>query len=353
MSGDSPHVHFLTQSEHDPATRFRAAAYLPGLREAGFEISWDVIPAAGKERRRVLEMQAERDVTLVQRRLFNLRDQSRLRDNARLLVFDFDDSIMFKDGGRSSMTRSGRFSRMIRGADLVLAGNEYLRDAARKYSKAVHVLPTVLDCDTYVPSPDGDPEGSLRIGWIGSRSTLPYLLERLPQITVAASRLRERGIRAELEVVCDEHEGLAEEVDGLVVHRTVWSEAVELPALHRFDLGLMPLPDDPWTRGKCGFKLLQYLATGTAAVADPVGVNATILAPGRGAPESGIAEVGGVLAGTPEEWIEALVELGSDPERRRRAAERGRERVVKEYSLAFALPELASHLRRLIERAAR
>jgi glycosyltransferase involved in cell wall biosynthesis len=335
-------VHFLTQDDADPATRFRVMAFLPHLEERGYQVRQDVVPPGGRTRRLLLEATADADVVVLQRRLFNLRDQSRLRRHARRLVFDFDDTIMLKDRGRGSGTRSGRFSRIVRQADLVIAGNAYLEAATRRYTRRVVVLPTVVDTERFAPRPVAAP-GPLTLGWIGSHSTVPYLEARTATLAEAATRLAAAGIEVQVEVIADRFGGLPERVGPATLRRTPWSEDVEVPAIHRLDLGLMPLPDDPWTRGKCGFKLLQYLACEVPAVADPVGVNREILAPAAdGTP------VGGLLPTDDAAWCEAIVQLGQDPGRRRELGRRGRERVEASYSVCSAVPRLAALLERVV-----
>lgn len=241
---------------------------------------------------------------------------------------DYDDATFHRyDTHRSALVRrllGRRLWPLIRAARLVTAGNAYLADYARRAGAPnVSLVPTVLDVDHYALSDEPD-AAELRIGWIGSPSTAAYL--RL--VAEPLQRLaRERPIR--LVVIGAE---AIPSMDVPVEHHP-WSASTESALLGGVHLGIMPLTDGPWERGKCGYKLIQYLACGKPVIASPVGVNRAIATPAVG-----------LLANNPDQWLAALRRLGADAALRRRLGRAGRARVEARYSLQLLGPMVAARL---------
>lgn len=214
-------------------------------------------------------------------------------------------------------------------ADAVIVGNPELRAFARRHTDKVGVVPTTIEMERY-PTPtlgerDAalDPERPLVVGWIG----LPYNFHALDIVTEPLRRLAaQRPIR--LRVVSDG----APRLPGVPTEVVPWSAAREVDEIRGFDVGIMPLPDDAWSRGKCALKILQYFAAGRPAVASPVGANAQVVHHGRD----------GFLARGPDEWYEALRALADDPARRREMGLEGRRAVEREYATASWAPRLAA-----------
>ena len=251
----------------------------------------------------------------------------------RPYVLDLDDAIFHNyDQHPSRVVRrlyGTKIDRLMAGAALVAAGNEYLAARARAAgARWVEVLPTVIDLDRY-PAPRlraaGAPAGVVTVGWIGSPATAHYLA----QIAEPLARLaRERRVR--LVVVG----GGPVDLPGLDVTTVPWTEATEVESIAGFDIGVMPLADSPWERGKCGYKLIQYMACGVPVVASPVGVNTAIVSEG----------VNGFLATTPDDWHAALAKLAGDAALRARLGHKGRERVEADYCVQVTVPRLAQWL---------
>ncbi len=251
-------------------------------------------------------------------------------------VVDYDDAVFHRyDLHRSLFIRAllGRkIDRVMRGARLVIAGNDYLAARARRAgARQVEILPTVIDRDRYHPaSPEG--EGPMQIGWIGAPVTAGYLLAIEPVLR----HFIEDG-RAELTVI-----GAADPFEGRFPVRTVpWTEDTEAAALARLHVGIMPLPDEPFERGKCGYKLIQYMGAALPVVASPVGVNTAIVEEG----------VSGYLASSLGDWTRALTLLETDPGLRARLGQAGRRKVAEAYSLESAAPRLLELLRSAVEAA--
>ena len=208
----------------------------------------------------------------------------------------------------------------------MIAGNEYLASRAREHADRVEVIPSCVDPPTQPTHQHGERE-VVRVGWIGSRSTAAYLERCLP----AMERLNRSGTRAELVLV-----GAGTRHRAPWIRSHAWSLSSEKELLASFDIGIMPLPDDDWTRGKCGYKLLQYFAAGVPAVASPVGVNRRLLGNERG-----------ILASSADEWLEALDRLVADPAMREEMGRNARRFAEAEYSYRCWAPRLAELLKAL------
>lgn len=301
-------VLFLTHRPETPSTRYRVAGLLPHLRTAGVEAT--SLPWEGGifQRWSLLRLATRHDAVVVQKKLLAAPYLAALRRRAEFLIYDFDDAVSW-GRRRESATRRRRFGAMMQASDLVVAGNSVLAEQARGAgAKRVEVLPTGLDPQRYPVCIRRN--GPLLLGWIGGSGNLSYLEAILPV-------LREiPGIR--LRVISDRFPS----GNGFEIEGKSWSEATEGRDLAECDIGLAPLPDDPWTRGKCGFKILQYMAAGLPVVASPVGVQSEIVEEGRT----------GRLATTPEEWGKAIRDLAANAERRRAWGAAGRQKVEKTYS---------------------
>lgn len=253
------------------------------------------------------------------------------------IVFDYDDAIFHNyDLHPNRLIRAllGRkLHATIGGAEIALCGNAYLADYARPLCSRTEIVPTVVDATVYRPRPDRQPaDGPVRIGWIGTPSTWSeYLLPMLPMLTqlAAAGGGRVAAMGADRQIKPQ-----------LLLDLVEWSEPGEVPFLQGVDIGIMPLTDTPWARGKCGYKLIQYMACGLPVVASPVGVNAEIVEHG----------VNGFLAATEAEWRQALTVLLGDPELRRRMGAAGRHKVMELYSLQIWGPKVAAMMREIAER---
>ena len=248
------------------------------------------------------------------------------------VVLDYDDAIFHNyDLHRSAFVRrfyGHKIDALMRRATVVVVGNDYLGARARtaQASRVVHI-PTVVSLDRYLSTEVRVPAADepIRIVWIGTPGTVRYLKELAPALVQVA-----RDCAIEVRVI-----GATVEVPGVPVVSVAWSAETEAQEIARCDIGVMPLPDSPWERGKCGYKLIQYMACGMPVVASPVGVNAQLVRPG----------VNGFLASSAAEWAEALVKLASDRGRRAELGAAGRRLVETEYSLSINADRLAAELR--------
>jgi len=235
-------------------------------------------------------------------------------------VLDIDDAIWLEGiTGRSSAA-------MARGVSAVIAGNQYLADWALQYCRTVHIVPTAVDARAFRPRPEPPSEERFVIGWMGSTATLKYLESiQAPLATVL------RAVPNSSLLVVANHPPRLPTMTGLRVQFVRWSPQSEIEALQDMDVGLMPLPDDEYTRGKCSLKMLQYMAGGLPSVVAPVGMNRDLLNSG----EIGLA------ASTPEEWVEGLLHLHRHPDLRRRMGTTGRSLVEQQFDVRVVAARLA------------
>jgi len=241
------------------------------------------------------------------------------------VVYDFDDAVWLPPTARRRLAhrlkRGGKIPRIMADADAVVAGNVHLAEYARRLNPAVTLIPTVVDTEHRYTLLRSHVPGPVTIAWTGSFSTIGYLESLAPVLR------RVRAVReVRFLVISDRFPklGLPE------VEEVPWSEATEVGALARADIGVMPLPDNDWTRGKCGFKIVQYMALGLVPVASAVGANLDIIEDG----------VDGFLCRDETEWERALIAAIDDADLRRRIGAAAREKAVARYSVAAQVDRL-------------
>jgi hypothetical protein len=319
----------LTSEPKGPVVRRRVEAYREALARQGVAIEVVAWPKNPIARLQAIGRAKAAGNALVCSRLLSVRDVFRLRRAVRRLLFDFDDALPFRDtfrGATRSRTRTRRFRAVVAASDAVSAGNPYLAGLAAEAGAKAVVVPTVVDVAEGPPEPEPPPPPNV-LGWIGSRATVPYLRAKtIPLAAVVAS-----GFPFRLRVVADVIPVMP---PGIPVEHVPWAVEVEAPALDGMQVGVAPLPDDPWTRGKCGLKVVQMLARGRPVVASPVGVQSRQVRHGET----------GFLARTPEEWVEALTELFRDGDRRRRMGAAAKEDVRARWSVAAWTPAFCRHV---------
>ncbi len=316
-------VAFLTTRLAKASARYRFGQFLPVFTDAGIEAEPLLIPNSAIRRFLFFKSLSDFDVIFLQKKLFGGIEFAALRRNAKKIIFDFDDAVMFNDSSRiglggdyKSSVRSKKFERTVKAVDGVIAGNVYLKDLALKYNNNVTEIPTSIDTGRYkIKDFSKSGGGSVTLGWIGSKDTVFYL----KNIEDTLGKIYDSNHSVRLKIISDEFI----DYGGIPITAQHWNGDTELEDLKSFDIGIMPLTDDPWSRGKCGFKLLQYMALGIASVASPVGVNIEIIEHG----------VNGFLASTDEEWVEYVGKLAASSELRRSMGEKARETVVSRYSM--------------------
>ena len=322
----------LVESPDHVCCRYRLKAFEPAVRAAGGALIYRRL-GSGVERWKSLYQARGHHSVILQRKLLSGLELNLLRRRSEHLIFDFDDAVLFRDSndprGPFCQRRARRFRQTMRLADLIVAGNDFLADCASRAGAPAHrilVVPTCVDLADY-PVVQGhrgaEPADSVRLVWIGSSSTLQGL-------ELQADLWRRIGREvpgARLRVVCDRFP----DFHPLPIEEVRWSAATEAQSLATADIGISWIPDDLWSQGKCGLKLLQYQAAGLPVITNPVGVHGEIVEHGKS----------GYLVNSPEEWLEATIKLFSDPELRRQMGESARESVARRYSTAAWAPTVA------------
>ena len=255
----------------------------------------------------------------------------RLAAAGKRIVYDFDDAFFHSyDQSGNALVRTmlaGKHAALLRHAAACACGNGYLHDFAVRHCRQSIVLPTVVDTAAYRPR-QRRKAGPVTIGWIGSPSTWPNVRPLLPLLEelVRSHKVRIRVVGAGKAAEADRFDGM---------DLVEWSEASEIAEVQAMDIGIMPLADGPFERGKSGYKLVQYMACGLPVVASPVGVNREMVRQG----------VNGFLGSSDAEWREALARLVADAGLRRALGAAGRRRAEADYSLTSQAPRLAQLLR--------
>ena len=298
----------LTNNPERASFRQRIQIYFNALRENGIDYHVAKLPAGFFARQRLFRQAEDFDGVFLHKKGLNFRDAMLLRRHSKKIIYDFDDAIMYSPTrpGRNSNSHLNSFRRSAKLSDVVIAGNSYLAEHAQKFNSNVKIVPTGLDTRAYKFEANAKDDGRIRLVWIGSRSTLRYLAEIKP----ALERVGLRYGNVILRIICDEFFNLK----NMEVEKRRWSLNRQVQDLTTSHIGLAPLPDNRFTRGKCGFKILQYQSANLPVIASPVGVNSEYVSNG----------FTGFHASNIHEWIERIIDLIGNIELREKMAEAGR-----------------------------
>jgi glycosyltransferase involved in cell wall biosynthesis len=350
--------------EEGAGCRFRIAQYIPHLEAAGIHVTvspfftpefFRLVYQKGQWLRKASQFvqravdrvdtlagRASYDIIFVYREAFPigpaLIESILARTSGAAVVYDFDDAIYLPNTSEANRAISmlkwpGKVKTIIQRSDGVIAGNDYLAAYARQYNTAVTVVPTCVDTTKFAPRADHRAATTPVVGWIGTPTTMPYLLGLLPVLQdVARSQpfvLRVCGAGAKVAF------------PGIEIENAPWSLDREVTLFNTCDIGVYPLPDDEWAKGKCGFKAIQFMACGVPVVSAAVGVNREIVQD----------DVNGFVAATPAEWIDKLTRLLVDPTLRAAIGSAGRRTVEARYSLHANGPKLVAAVLEAVTRA--
>lgn len=349
----------LHRPDRSPSQRYRFEQYIKFLEEQEYPSSFSYLLNEHDDRvfyapghyfgkllillksvsKRLAEVFFKRlpPVVFVQRECFMLGSaffEKRYAKRSRL-IFDFDDSIWLQQVSEGNkklafLKNAGKTKEIIRAAHLVIAGNEYLASYARNYNPRVIIIPSTIDTDKYTTKEIVAKE-NIVIGWSGSFSTIAHFESAVEALQVLKNKY---GSRLSFIVIGDP----TYYNEPLSIKGVPWNAATEVEDLHRFDIGIMPLPDDEWTRGKCGMKGLQFMAAGIPTVMSPVGVNKEIIQDLEN----------GFLAVTAEEWVEKLSLLIESAELRKKFSINGRKTVEEKYSVNANQGKYLEAMRRVL-----
>jgi len=328
-------VLFLIQGFSVAASRYRVLQYIPYLEAKGVEVTVSLYPRTLKENFRFFNNLSQYDIVFLQRKRFNQPRLGWLRKRAKRIVYDFDDSVMYRNSKAKdpiSSTRRRRFVQMIKKSDFIIAGNEFLKREVLPFNPNVEVIPTTIDQERYHLKTYPVQQERVTLGWIGDHGSIHYLEKMRPIFEKIGQKYSHVGLK----IVCNTFFSCEQ----MKVVKKNWNSEEEVADLQGFDIGLMPLVDDPWSWGKCGLKIIQYQGVGVPVVCTPVGINKDLVEDG----------VNGFYAMNPEEWEKKLSLLIEDSELRKKMGEEGRKRVLESYTYQACAPRLFSILDRMVER---
>ena len=341
--------------EEGAGCRFRVSQFAPHLSRAGFDLTihplfdtafFRLVYKPGHYLRKTMALVTrtldriatvragrEFDAVLIYREAYPIGPPLIERLLARRglpIVYDFDDAVFLPNTSEAnqaigSLKNPGKVAEILRLSTHVMAGNSYLADYARSHAREVTIVPTCVDTNVWRPRSSPRPSGApLVVGWIGTPTTTQYLLELKPVFADVARThdfvLRVSGSMGPVDI------------PGVRVENVPWTLAGEVELFNTCDIGVYPLPDDEWTRGKCGFKAIQFMACGVPVIASPVGVNREIVT----------HRADGLLATNQAEWAAGLRELLDDSQLRARLGAAGRQTIERRYSLEANAPTLVS-----------
>jgi glycosyltransferase involved in cell wall biosynthesis len=336
----------LHRPDRSPSQRFRFEQYLSYLEENGFECTYSYLIDQAADRffykpgnnfkKLVLFLKSgfkrwqegcnisKYDIVFVQRESFMTGSyffEKMVAKSSTKLVFDFDDSIWIQNVSKANkhlsfLKNPDKTKAIIELADLITPGNDFLADYARQFNNNICIIPTTIDTEEYKPSSKTKHDHSVCIGWSGSFSTIEHFKYSLPVL----EKIKEKyGDKVYFKVIGD---GNYMHPD-LNIQGIAWQKEGEVEELNEFDIGIMPLMQTEWEKGKCGLKGLQYMALEIPTIVAPVGVNIDIIKDGEN----------GMLANTQGEWINKLSQLIESEELRKNIGKASRQTVIDHYSV--------------------
>lgn len=303
----------VTNNPDRASFKQRIGVYLNALQARGIQCEVAKMPAGSLARRKLFKRAADFDGVFLHKKGLNPFDAMWLRKFSRKIIFNFDDAVMYSDKNPQRRSRSHfvPFRRSVKLADLVICGSSYLAEHARPFNANVEVLPLGLKVSDYQAVSAAGADGKVRLVWVGSESTLSYLKGIKPAIERVGARFDNVALR----IICDHFLTF----ENVPVEERPWSKETLGTDLATSNIGLAPLPDNPFTRGKCSFKVLEYSAAGLAVIASPVGTNAEHVRDG----------VTGFLAKSNDDWVSRITQLIENAQLREEMGNRGREYARK------------------------
>ena len=336
----------LHRPNRSPGQRYRYEQYIPFLEKNGY--SFDRSPLLSEKddrifystgkyfqkfliwlktwriRRKDLQRMNNYDIIFIYRDAMvtgSTYFERKFSESKAKLVYDFDDAIWLESISKANrkfafLKNPAKTGKIIGLCDLVFAGNPYLAQYAKKFNANVVIVPSTIDTSVYTPATSKEENGKICIGWTGSPHTIKHFMIAIP----ALKKIKEKfGDKVVFKIIGDKNYYCTE----LDTQAQPWVAATEVEDLSKLDIGIMPLPDDEWEKGKCGMKGLQYMGLAIPAVMSPVGVNTDIIKDG----------INGFLPRTEEEWVNRLSMLVEDKSLREKIGKAGRQTVVDKYSV--------------------
>lgn len=323
----------ITRKPHSASFEQRIQNHIELLGEQGVDVTVRIYPKAIREQAAVLAEGRGYDLVWWHRHLLPRWRLHQLRKSAKKIVFDFDDPVGFstRTHGRSFM-RSRRFAALLSACDAAMVGSRYLEEQATPHCNNIHRIPMAISLPDVRSRPDAQKEG-VELLWLGSASTQKYLEELRP----ALERIGE--LRSDVRMRLVAHKPMS--FGALKVGFVQWSPETQEQALQECDIGLCPMPDTPWTRGKCPYKVLQYMANGMPWVGSAVGENLVT------AGAAGSGDQRGVCATEVDEWVQAVIALADNPQRQQ-LGENCRDYIAQHHERKKVAEQIAAAFRSVV-----
>lgn len=341
-----PRILFIAthRPNRSPSQRFRFEQYLNYLKQEGWEYDFSFLISESADAffyqkghffRKLLiiingwfirlgnVLNANKyDIIFIQREAFITGTtffERRFSKSSAKVIYDFDDSIWLSNVSDANknwnwLKNSNKTKEIISVADLIFTGNQYLSDYAKQVNDNVVIIPTTIDTEEYQKIHKENKK--IYVGWSGSITTIQHFEYALPFLTELKNKYKDQ---IEIKVIGDGNY-INRELD---IKGIAWNKENEIEELSSFDIGIMPLPDDGWSSGKCGLKGLQYMALEIPTIMSPVGVNTEIIQDG----------INGFLAEDKQEWIEKISRLIESADLRDKIGKSGRKTVIEKYSV--------------------
>lgn len=299
------YLFILTNNPDRASFRQRIAVYLDTLRANDINCEVAKLPSGSLARRALFKRAAEFDGVFLHKKKLNFFDAIWLRRYSKKMIYNFDDAIMYSDKSPKRYNRAHfrPWKRSVELADMVIVGSSYLAEHAQRFNPNVKILPIGLKVSDYKLDCPPENDDRIRLAWIGSKSTLPYLAQIRPALEEIGSRFDNVILR----IICDDFFNLK----NMPVEKRLWSRDTRAIDLATSDIGLAPLPDNRFTRGKCSFKVLEYASAGLPVIASPVGTNSDYVR----------NNVTGFFARDREEWLDRSTQLINNPQLRKKIGE--------------------------------
>ena len=299
----------LSNNPDRASFRQRIAVYVDTLKTNGIDCDITKLPGGLIARRKLFKLASDFDGVFLHKKGLNIFDAYYLKKNSKKIIFNFDDAVMYSDAHPQQYSASHfrPWRRSVKLADMVIVGSSYLAELARMFNQNVEILPIGLKIDDYKVENPKKSDDKIRLVWIGSESNLKYLGQIKPVIEAIGSRFPNVVLR----IIGDKFF----DMPGMPVEKLQWSDQTRVLGLVTSDIGLAPLPDNRFTRGKCSFKVLEYAAAGLPVVASPIGTNKDHIREG----------ITGFLAENDDQWLEKISLLVKDRQLRQTMGRQGRD----------------------------
>lgn len=321
-------VLFLYQDKDMPSSRIRVLNLLPEMQRAGIQAEASAYPKSISDKMRLWRELGKFDIIYLQKKLPSPLELKLLRSRSKKLIFDFDDAIYYRDDSHASFesrSRRTKFGSIAKAADIVVAGNRLLADYAGRYNNHVVVLPSSVETRRIPVKDHAGGNGDIVIGWVGGKGNLRHLamLSETFRKLAGSSRIR-------IKVICSD----TIQIPGVQVDFVPWDPGTQEKEIALFDIGVMPLPQNRWSEGKCAYKALQYMAAGVPPVVSDVGVNRDVVEHGKE----------GLVVPAPEGFHDAIRSLLDSKEQRIELGRNARRKAETHYSVEVIGKKLADLL---------